>query len=401
MAWRDELQPASFRGVPFHVLTTGGQLGRRTVVHEYPKRDLPYAEDLGRKARDFTLEAIIIGDDYMAGRDRLIDALEKSGPGELVHPYRGRLSVAVMTAQLSESTDKGGLAQFNITFIESGENLQPDTKADTRNQLVTAADSAQFEIESEFSDAFSIDGASFLMDSALNTVSEALADIQSAANTLLGNLTSGPAFLHQIQSIAGQAGTLLQTPANLASSLYGQIYALGGMGQTINAGLSSLNGLFNWAASPDRDYPIITNLSTPSSAQQTKNTQAVQNLIRQAAVVESTRQVSGLEFKNRTDAILLRNQLADQIDVLLLDASDSVYAALNQCRVSFIRHVEAVSLNLQPIVYYTPQITEPALVIAYRLYADATRDAELINRNLSIHHPGFVRGQNAIEVIDA
>jgi prophage DNA circulation protein len=53
--WRDVLlsQPASFRGVIFHVETGGKSSGRRTVTHEYPKRDDPYAEDMGRVARHF------------------------------------------------------------------------------------------------------------------------------------------------------------------------------------------------------------------------------------------------------------------------------------------------------------------------------------------------------------
>jgi prophage DNA circulation protein len=52
--WRDMLmQQASFRGVVFHVETGARLSGRRTVVHEYPKRNDPYAEDMGRAARRF------------------------------------------------------------------------------------------------------------------------------------------------------------------------------------------------------------------------------------------------------------------------------------------------------------------------------------------------------------
>ncbi|WP_431355959.1 DNA circularization N-terminal domain-containing protein, partial [Algimonas porphyrae] len=51
MSWRDQLEKASFRGVPFHVSRSGGEVGRRVQLTEYPLRDRPYAEDLGRKAR--------------------------------------------------------------------------------------------------------------------------------------------------------------------------------------------------------------------------------------------------------------------------------------------------------------------------------------------------------------
>lgn len=55
MAWRDEMQRASFRGVQFYVKESTGALGRRNVIHQYPKKDTAYGEDLGKKAREFTL----------------------------------------------------------------------------------------------------------------------------------------------------------------------------------------------------------------------------------------------------------------------------------------------------------------------------------------------------------
>ena len=39
--WRDNLVPASFRGAVFHVEASSRAGGRRTVVHEYPKRKTP------------------------------------------------------------------------------------------------------------------------------------------------------------------------------------------------------------------------------------------------------------------------------------------------------------------------------------------------------------------------
>jgi prophage DNA circulation protein len=73
MTWRTRMQPASFRGAGFLVEGHDGEVGRRLAVHEYPERDLPYAEDLGRKARVFKITGLVIGPDYMAQRDALLD----------------------------------------------------------------------------------------------------------------------------------------------------------------------------------------------------------------------------------------------------------------------------------------------------------------------------------------
>ncbi|NAH43850.1 DNA circularization protein, partial [Escherichia coli] len=48
MTWKDRLQDASFRGVPFKVEEESMGTGRRVETHEYPNRDKPYTEDLGK-----------------------------------------------------------------------------------------------------------------------------------------------------------------------------------------------------------------------------------------------------------------------------------------------------------------------------------------------------------------
>src|SRR5262245_3403357 len=99
--WRLKLRQAMFKNAAFHVETQGRVSGRRTVVHEYPKLDTPYAEDLGRHAVRYQITGYVIqrwpagsgnqnvGNmdwNYDMARDRLIAALENLGPGRLVDP---------------------------------------------------------------------------------------------------------------------------------------------------------------------------------------------------------------------------------------------------------------------------------------------------------------------------
>src|SRR5215471_8324607 len=95
--WRDELLPASFRGAMFHVDSGSKESGRRIVVHEFPKRDIPYAEDMGRRSMEFSVRGYCITfpvdtsvdlymRDYRLSRDALITALEMEGPGPLQLP---------------------------------------------------------------------------------------------------------------------------------------------------------------------------------------------------------------------------------------------------------------------------------------------------------------------------
>jgi prophage DNA circulation protein len=132
IAWRSSLRRASFRGAQFHVDTGVRESGRRIVNHEFPKRDVPYAEDMGRKAREFTVRGYIIvyprdtGDllqqrNYIPARDSLILALETDGPANLQLPTLGVLNVAVTRYRITEEEKFGGYCVFDMTFTEFGQ----------------------------------------------------------------------------------------------------------------------------------------------------------------------------------------------------------------------------------------------------------------------------------------
>ena len=135
MAWRDNLLDASFRGVAFGVNDTEAPIaGRRLAVHEYPGRDEPFVEDLGRRTKRWEIEAFVVGDEYADARDALIEACDMPGPGELVHPYLGSLQVACTACSLVERTREGRMARFTLSFVEAGENQYPDEPSEHRGQ---------------------------------------------------------------------------------------------------------------------------------------------------------------------------------------------------------------------------------------------------------------------------
>ena len=86
--WRQNLQPASYNGVQFHVDVQAKASGRRIVQHEFPKK-CALVRRHGRRIRKFTLNAYIIyspvnNQDWESNRDDLIAQLEADGAGLLV-----------------------------------------------------------------------------------------------------------------------------------------------------------------------------------------------------------------------------------------------------------------------------------------------------------------------------
>ena len=141
--WRDSLVMASFRGAEFHVEQGGLTSGRRTVVHEYPKRDVPYSEDMGRHAYRWLFSAyLLVGDirigNVMAARDRLLAALDAEDAGILVHPDLGSMLVMCQRYTTGEHKDRGGYFNFDMEFVEAGSPALTQSFVSTRAAITAS-----------------------------------------------------------------------------------------------------------------------------------------------------------------------------------------------------------------------------------------------------------------------
>lgn len=155
--WIDNLLPAFFRGVPFYMEHDDLTVGRRVQLHEYPQRDKPYAEDLGRAARKLAITGYVIGPGYMTLRDLLLGALEAPGPGCLVHPHYGPMMVmAKGECKVTHSKDEGGMCRFSMSFVEAKDLELPSVTKDIPSLLWLRLDALQSLSIGDFSRSFRI-----------------------------------------------------------------------------------------------------------------------------------------------------------------------------------------------------------------------------------------------------
>jgi DNA circularisation protein N-terminus len=169
--WRHDLKPASFRGVHFHVESGSKESGRRIVVHEFPKKDFPYSEDMGRRAYEFSVRGYCIcypfdiqsSDpgyelqlrDYRVARDALDQELTRGEPGILQLPTMAPMLVVCPRYRLSEEERFGGYCVFDMQFTEYGQKLgegEVDPRGDVgeklsllRQRVVTRVDTTEIE----------------------------------------------------------------------------------------------------------------------------------------------------------------------------------------------------------------------------------------------------------------
>ncbi|WP_336341761.1 DNA circularization protein [Pseudomonas atacamensis] len=430
MGWRDNYRAASFRGVPFFVESADSTHGRRQAVHEHAQRDVPYTEDLGRKAREFSVSGYMIGADYQAQRDELIKACETAGPGVLVHPYRGEMTVTCRGLGVSESSGEGGMCVIKLTFLEAGEASFPSAKVDTVNAISEKGNAVTAAAEKSFVSDFLTTGfPAYVAQSAATSLAELGEFMASPGLSFAGDLQAASDFYSQAKGLASDAFALVQQPLQMVSritGLFGSIRSAFGSGA-----FGMLTSLFDRSPS---SYSGST--ATPSRQQQAKNTIALDSLVRQVAIAEAAKaavvtqtavavsapvsagkgvgatQASTRPAKVQTAisltptvydsyqaAIKVREELVDRIDAESeATPNDEVYVALSDLRTSVVQAVPNPEQDLARIVQYTPRETLPSLLVAYQIYGDAGRADEIAVRN-SPRHPGFLMGGNELEVL--
>jgi prophage DNA circulation protein len=390
--WRDNMQKGSFRGVPFLTTKSDGQIGRRNVVNEYPNKDEAYVEDMGLKARVFTLDIFVLGDDYMTARDTLEAAFEKEGPGELVHPWRGRMTVSVTDCRPSESIDQGGRQSWSVTFTQTGENKQPNIRPDTAAIVDVMADNAIAASENDFAETFNVDGLpEFVEADAMTQINTALSSTLALARGMLPDMGILSAFISNANGIVSKLTQLMRLPTNLASSITSQISGFLGLA---SGPLSAFNALKNLFGTSHKSV----NRTTPSRIQQDDNRKAVADLTRRTAIIEAARTTASINFDSTTQAVQVRNEIVDAIEAEQLTAPDEVFNSLSDLRTAVVRDINARATDLPNLIKYTPKATLPAVVLAYMIYGDAKKDEDIVNRN-AVAHPGFVQGGKVLEVL--
>lgn len=404
--WRESLLPASFRGVSFFIDAAAVPVGRKGQLHEFPKRDEPYFEQMGLQAQVHKLTAFVIGPNCFEQRDKLLEALEKEGPGELVHPWLGRMQVQAGECDLQHDRREGGMARFDLTFYPDFPRKFPTATANTQKQVSQASTG--------------------VLDSALGRYAAAMAKIDAARiNTgLLRSNLSGVFGVIQQQfspftmlysNVTALASSLINSPSTL-SSMVSSFF--GGFGSGGGGSSSSGSGYRPTVAAATQQAEAVSSINVISKnggADTAAAGQAAADLVQDALVVQVAQVVADMpvasavvpatstpsvdqqviqpverpEVPVADDVLDLRDTLSTAIWEASLKADPDHHQRLNSLRHALIKHLNAVAASGVRLVDVTPAESLPALVLAYRRFGDATRSGEVVQRN-SIQHPGFV-----------
>lgn len=391
MSWRDNLQPASFRGVAFHYEDVDRNFGRRVKTHEYPGGDEPYHEDLGAMTEAISFNAYVLEPDHLNKAARLRDAINKPGAGTLVHPYYGEIQVVAKDTSERFSTRDGGMARFSLRFERAGPNRNPSARIDTTSLLATKATAINSAAATRFAEKFTIQGSPGWIDTSaqedMGVVLDDVAVSASEAITAAGDLAD---LAFAITGMRQNAATLVRDPLTLATRLTSAMQTSTGLSPLLKMATTTLQ-LGTIAA------------TTPSRLIQSNNRKALVELLNNVALSGAMRSVPTTQFETTADAYTARDEIAVQVDRLSLTASNDMVSALSSGLAAVTRHISATAPSLPRLITVAPTMTRPSLAHAYDLYGDdvkqvITRAGQIASRN-GIRHPGFVPAGDTLEVL--
>lgn len=203
MNWQQQLQPASFKGVSFGVVTTETIVGRRVVVHEYPFSDTPFSEDMGQRAQEYIVKAFCIGDQYIGNMQALLAACQDDDSvGTLVLPTIGAVSVICKECRTVFSNNEGGIEYLSLTFVEAGNQQFPSGLLNTIFAVAQAVLGSSLTFGNVFSSLYSVNNLPGFVGNA-------------SLFNLIGSPTPlGGSIIQPSQSFTGIMSNVVQNGAN-------------------------------------------------------------------------------------------------------------------------------------------------------------------------------------------
>lgn len=408
MALPDILIPASFRGVPFEIDGTELTDGRRTQRNEFPQPDevLPAGlsasfatDDLGAKVPEHRISGYVWGPGYLATGQRLRDAVRIPGPGVLIHPYLGLLTVVVEEFRVRQSSTEGGVLRFEMTVAEKGAEGIP-TVTDVVSAIGTAAAAVQEATSFDLASVWDVVAApGDLVLSAADKLRSTMSDLRQTlfggAWRVLGQVSQVGAA---IDSVLASALDLVLEPLELAER-FEELFDLVGDGSAV--GWEQALGVVeaSEAATSTADTILDPAGASPVARAAARNGAALTTALRRAALRAAAQRLPSVAFAAAPEALEARDRVAGLLaDEAAATTSDNAWIQLTTLRSQLVLGMTAAARPLAQLrVVELPEV-RPALVVAHDLYRDATRGDEVVARN-RVTHPGFLRG--SLEVLDA
>lgn len=384
----NELVAASFKGATFLIDGTSTSGGRKTVTHEYPNSDRRFVEDLGELREVYTVTGIISGDTYFADRDNLVAQLKSSGPGELIHPFYGSVTVVAKPYSLSENLTDLGIARFSMTFERANESVFPKATANNSSLIDQKKINVYDSMRLDLIDIFNVTKkfTSNFVDATATTTRIAAA-MGINADTVLKVTKNTNEFSSLLETFVDNINVNAFDSTNLAKDLFNVFDSFNGLGNTAKDQFDILAGLFDF--DDDQEVPAAT---TVSRVERVANREILDTTMQINSLAQAYNVTTSLDFETDEDVQDVKNTLDAQFEKVVNNnnATDGTIQALKDLRVEVSKFLEKEAVNAFRVSTIHTNVI-PMAVLAYKYYGNTDRTEQLLNLNVN-SNPSFVEG---------
>lgn len=404
------LRNASFRGAGFFVDSDVGKYGRRIVTHEYPMRDDPFHEDMGRSTRTFNVQGYLYGPTAVILKDAIVAAAEARGSGILVLPAEAPFPARCILLSVTRSKDRLGWFDLSFEFRREGvSSIAPVAVAVFERLLSSTLHDATAAIADSYDAAFvGADTLPFVAENASGRI-QAFADQAAFAAGAQGLDPIAAADVTQAAvSLTASADLLVSpvprfTPGFVPGSTF-QSGPQGGVSASevvrrVGAIFDRLVNNMPPAVAVSALRPFTTFSVAEAPAKSTSNSDIADETnarlfngtVRQLGLIAWAQALSAYDFTTRTAAIQARADVAEAFNREIETLGTNIVAILTvqAARDLIVKAIIEQITTLAPIIIVEAGATMPSLYWANRLYGDPLRAQELIDRN-AVSNPSFM-----------
>lgn len=387
MAWKDDLQDASFRGVPFECITTKDAVSKSQAIHQAPYSDEAIIEDMGKDPRKISIQAVFTGENYKAELDNLLLALDETGTGELIHPIYGLCIASVLSYSVDHDAENVDACYVSIEFV-LGKDQQRNlfVPVTTVESIDTAAiiDAPSDALETTLEQLENTDTNQFF------TVVTA---IRNGINAARSYLNLGKNTINDLLS-----------PANYIVGLVDDISQL----VTFDTSISAISKWRDLIKRIDRFNSLFSDDDTPTALNQLWTAAKVASTVavtQQIIDNVKTEMVAGNEVSlTPLDLAVIRKQNRQVIQSAInterertQTEDDLQLTSITQIQV-YKDVADQIHLQIQELIETRPPITTTTVIVpctlhwlAHQLYEDYTRASEIRRLNPNLQNPAVLQ----------
>ncbi len=420
MRYTDNIRQASWRGIPFNIREEEAVFEPKIVEHKFPGSLLAFLEVMGDESNEFIIDGYVVGEDFGAQRDRLINACKEHGEGTLVMPHYGSITAKCLGIRPKHSTSELRICRFSIRFkdttglvIVPGPLLKNSTSGKIIPTPSFAKDAPQELKVSAFHQILDTckEGIAKVADILMNPLTGVYHYIDLSfqqAEQVLGIVYSAFDLIYDLQTILNISPRVFQLLSDARGKGIALIINSQSLGETIQNLMTF--GLISFDDSREDDettpdyragFSRLSRLAafSPSIQQSSDSSKALLDFVRVTAAIQLMQISSKINYSSVGEADTYRGVIVDLVDYLVgLGLDEELVTILRSLQALTNQDIEDRASSLPSYTVYMSEVQIPSLALAYQLYGNLSLEQDLVSRN-EVTNPMLIPSGVNLEVV--